>query len=147
MLTYSENMSFLERWFNTFVSIYDWAIRTFVYLPNEEKYTKEHFAHLEPLPSMNELIAKVAVVLVNTHRALSPPRPAMPSIINIGGAHLKPVKPLPKDIQTFLDESKNGVIYFSLGTVVQSSKLPKEKLQMFLGIFSIAVFDLNSFFV
>lgn len=54
-------------------------------------------------------------------------------MINIGGAHVKPAKPLPKDLQTFLDEAKDGVVYFSLGTVVQSSALPKEKLQAFLG--------------
>lgn len=53
-------------------------------------------------------------------------------VINIGGAQLKPAKPLPKDLQTFLDESKHGVIYFSLGTVVKSSILPKDKIQCFL---------------
>lgn len=53
-------------------------------------------------------------------------------MINIGGAHLKPPKPLPKDLQIFLDESTDGVIYFSLGTVVQSSQLPEETIQMFL---------------
>ncbi|XP_031633897.1 UDP-glucuronosyltransferase 2B16-like [Contarinia nasturtii] len=135
MLAYSEDMTFFQRWFNTIVIFYDWAFRTFVYLPSEEAFAKEHFAHLKPLPSMDELFQKVSIILVNTHRALSPPRPSMPSIINIGGAHLKPVKPLPKDLQTFLDESKDGVIYFSLGTVVQSSKLPKEKLQVFLDSF------------
>lgn len=53
--------------------------------------------------------------------------------MSIGGAHIKDAKPLPDDLQTFLDNSNNGVIYFSLGTVVQSSKLPKEKIQAFLG--------------
>lgn len=53
--------------------------------------------------------------------------------INIGGAHIKPTKPLPEDLQRFLDESKDGVIYFSLGSVVKSSKLPKDKISAFLG--------------
>lgn len=56
-------------------------------------------------------------------------------IISIGGAHIKPAKPLPKEIQTFIDGAKHGVIYFSLGTVLQTSKLPKEKLEAFLGKF------------
>lgn len=55
--------------------------------------------------------------------------------INIGGAHIKPTKPLPVELQRFLDEAKDGVIYFSLGSVVKSSKLPKDKIRAFLGIF------------
>lgn len=52
--------------------------------------------------------------------------------ISIGGAHIKTGKPLPQDLQRFLDESKSGVIYFSLGTVVQSSKLPEGTIDAFL---------------
>lgn len=158
MLTYSDKMTFTERWHNVAVGFYDWFIRKFVFLPSEEEFTRRFFAHLEPLPSMDELLQKVAVILVNSHRALSPPRPSMPcknyypnseqfvlkyfynnrflAIINIGGAHLKPPKPLPNDLQQFLDDAKHGVIYFSLGTVVKSSLLPKEKIQIFLGIFN-----------
>lgn len=81
MLTFSDNMSFTERWYNTMVGLYDWIVRKFVYLRNEEEFTHRFFANLEPLPSMDELLQKVAVILVNTHRALSPPRPAMPGLI------------------------------------------------------------------
>lgn len=56
-------------------------------------------------------------------------------VISIGGAHIKPAKPLPTDIKKFIDEAKHGVIYFSLGTIVQSSKLPKEKLAAFFDTF------------
>lgn len=58
----------------------------------------------------------------------------MPGIVYVGGAHIKSKSnPLPANIQTFLDESTDGAIYFSLGTVVSGSKMPKEKLQIFLG--------------
>lgn len=63
------------------VGLYDWIVREFVYLPNEEEYTRQYFGHLESLPSMSELKKKVAVILVNSHRALSPPRPSMPGLI------------------------------------------------------------------
>lgn len=53
--------------------------------------------------------------------------------ISVGGAHIKPTKPLPQDLQKFLDESPNGVIYFSLGTIIQSSKLSEHQKQAFLG--------------
>lgn len=84
MLTFSDNMSFYERWFNSLVASYDWIVRDFLFLPGQEKFLKNLFPELEPIPPMNELLQKVAVVLVNTHRALAPPRPSMPSKI----AHL-----------------------------------------------------------
>lgn len=73
-------MSFYERYFNMIVSVYDWAVRRFAYLPTEEEYARKYFAHLAPLPSLDELLKNVSLVLVNTHRALSPPRPSMPSM-------------------------------------------------------------------
>lgn len=78
MLPYTDNMSFFERWHNAIISFYDEIIRRFVYLPAEQKLTKKYFSHLEPLPSLNELLKSISVMFVNTHRALSPPRPAMP---------------------------------------------------------------------
>jgi glucuronosyltransferase len=48
----------------------------------------------------------------------------MPGIINVAGIHIKPKKPLSSDIQTFMDEAKQGVIYFAIGTVLESSQIP-----------------------
>lgn len=78
MLPYTDNMSFKERWYNAIVTLYDYFIRRFIYLPREEALIKKHFAHLEPLPSINDLMKSISVVFINSHRALAPPRPAMP---------------------------------------------------------------------
>lgn len=56
----------------------------------------------------------------------------MPGIINIGGSHIKDIKQLPQDIQQFLDEATDGAIFFSLGTFVKSSRMPKDHLVAFL---------------
>lgn len=79
MLPFSDNMSFRDRCFNTVVTIYDWLVRKFAFLPTEEAYTRKHFAHLAPLPTINDLVRNVSLVLVNTHRAIAVPRPSMPS--------------------------------------------------------------------
>lgn len=132
-LSYGEKMSFSERWYNTIFSIYDYLLRHFIHLPTQNKMAKQHFGHLRELPTIEDMLKNVSLILVNTHRSIQPPRPAMPGIINIGGAHVKEPKPLPNDIQTFLDGAKDGVIYFSFGTVLKSSKMPKDKLYAFLG--------------
>lgn len=78
MLPYSDDMTFIQRMYNTYVTVYEWIIRRFMYIPAEEALVKKHFSHLEPLPSLDELIHNVSLNFVNTHRALAPPRPSMP---------------------------------------------------------------------
>lgn len=162
-MPYSDRMSFTERWYNTVLTAYDWFVRHFDYLPAEEATARKYFAHLAPLPPLDDLLRNISLTLVNSHRALSPPRPSMPSImplihfhsipeyqynfllsnsfaldvIPIGGAHIEAAKPLPNDLQTFLDGAKHGAIYFSLGSVLQSSMLPKELIRSFVGEFLI----------
>lgn len=133
ILSYTDEMSFTERCYNTVVSLYDWILRRWVHIPAQNEIAKRHFAHLEPLPSVDDLIKNVSLILANAHRSIFHPRPSMPTLINIGGAQIKMPKPLPVYLKKYLDESKHGVIYFSLGTVVQSSKMPKEKLKAILG--------------
>jgi len=41
-----------------------------------------------------------------------------------------------QDLQTFLDSASDGVIYFSMGSVLQSSDLPDYKRDAFLEAFS-----------
>lgn len=48
------------------------------------------------------------------------PRPLMPGIIYYGGAHIKPPKPLPIDLQQYLDTAEHGVVLFSLGSHLQA---------------------------
>lgn len=59
----------------------------------------------------------------------------------MGGLHQKPLKKLPTDLNMLLDSSVNGVIYFSLGTNVNPSLLPPEKIQIFLNVFSRLPYD------
>jgi glucuronosyltransferase len=41
-----------------------------------------------------------------------------------------------QDLETFINESKDGVIYFSLGSLVRAETLPKDKLEAFISAFS-----------
>ncbi|XP_027847828.2 UDP-glucosyltransferase 2 isoform X1 [Aphis gossypii] len=67
---------------------------------------------------------KPAVTFVNTDPVVEKPVPAVQNMIGIGGVHLPPLEPISPDILKFIEESQNGVIYFSFGTVVALSSLP-----------------------
>lgn len=138
-LTYTDKMSFTERWYNTVLSAADWIVRRWITVPGHEALAKKYFGHLGDLPTIDELHKNVSIIFENNHRSLAPPRPSLPNIIEIGGSHVKPPKALPNDIKTFLDGAKDGAIYMSFGTVMQSSEMPKEIIAAFISKFIVSL--------
>lgn len=90
----------------------------------------------QKLPSIDELYRSVSLILVNNHRTTTKPRPLMPGIVYIGGSHIKAPKPLPTDLQEYIDNSANGVIFFSMGSWIPSAEMPDEKKEIFIQVFS-----------
>lgn len=64
----------------------------------------------EPRPLITELEKNISIRLVNAHSSTSHPRPKMPGLINVAGAHIKDSKPLPSDIQ--VNKLKNQLFFF-----------------------------------
>ncbi|KAL7044777.1 hypothetical protein ACKWTF_002044 [Chironomus riparius] len=137
----TDKMSFMERLENIFVSLYDAIGRKLYYLPKMTELARKAFEKLENqqggrLPSVEQLEKRISVHLMNAHPAFSYPRPKMPGMVDIAGVHIKALKPLPNDIQKFLDDANDGVILVSFGTFLQSSKMPPEKYQAMIDAFS-----------
>ena len=60
----------------------------------------------------------------------------MQSVIYAGGAHIKPGKPLPNEMETWAQSSGDaGFIYFSLGSAVDPTVMPEEYVKIFLKVF------------
>ncbi|VVC35879.1 UDP-glucuronosyl/UDP-glucosyltransferase [Cinara cedri] len=79
----------------------------------------------EDAPDGYALLQKMALVFVNSHFTFHSPRPWTPNLIEIGGIHVTDPKPLPEDIQQFIDDAPDdGVIYFSFGSTVKMDSLP-----------------------
>lgn len=57
-------------------------------------------------------------------------------MIEIGGFHVFPPKQLPEDLQKYLDDAQEGVVYFSMGSNVRSKHFPEEKKKSILSAFS-----------
>uniref|UniRef100_A0A0A9Z0Z0 UDP-glucuronosyltransferase 2B20 n=1 Tax=Lygus hesperus TaxID=30085 RepID=A0A0A9Z0Z0_LYGHE len=83
-----------------------------------------------------DIAKNASLQLVNTHFSFTGSRPVNPSTIEVGGINVPPAKPLPQDIQTLMDSSKNGVIFFSMGSVIRGSSLDTRRRDMFLKVFS-----------
>nr|CAD7463409.1 unnamed protein product [Timema tahoe] len=91
---------------------------------------------VENLPYVDDLVKRTSLVFLNNHFSYSFPRPYVTNIVEVGGLHIKPAKKLPQDLQKFMDDAKEGVVYFSLGSNLQSSDLPEYKREAFLKAFS-----------
>lgn len=139
-LHYTDRMSYWQRALNMFYTIFENQQRHMFHLETQNEIARRHFFNLDTLPWLEDIIANnVSLVMTYSHRAIFSPRPALPNMINIGGAHITKPQKLPADIQKFLDGAVHGAIYFSLGTVLRSEHMPSNKMNMFLGTFCVSV--------
>ncbi|XP_052756594.1 UDP-glycosyltransferase UGT5-like [Galleria mellonella] len=89
------------------------------------------------IPSFNDVNYNVSLVLGNSHVSLGQAIRLPQNYKPIGGYHIDTdVKPLPEDLKKLLDNAKNGLIYFSMGSNLKSKDLPDELKRGFLNIFS-----------
>ncbi|XP_047519268.1 UDP-glycosyltransferase UGT5-like [Pieris napi] len=94
------------------------------------------------LPDYEELSKNINMLFINTHPMWINNQPLPPNVVTLWGIHKHPQKPLPNDLQTYLDSSKNGVIYLSFGSNALSSILSPEKIQIFVRVFSRLSYDI-----
>uniref|UniRef100_A0A1B6KZJ7 UDP-glucuronosyltransferase n=2 Tax=Graphocephala atropunctata TaxID=36148 RepID=A0A1B6KZJ7_9HEMI len=126
----SDHMSFLERFFNC-ISILSSLIYYYtVYTPKIDVLLKETFKD-PTMPPVTDMIHNISLYMTNAHPNVHYAQPYTPNIVPIGGIHLSSErKPLPADMKKFIDEAKDGVIYFSLGSVVPDHVLGQEFFDM-----------------
>ncbi|XP_035308699.1 UDP-glucuronosyltransferase 2B4-like isoform X3 [Cricetulus griseus] len=73
-----------------------------------------------------EMMGKADIWLIRTYWDLEFPHPVLPNFDFVGGLHCRPAKPLPKEIEDFVQSSgEHGVVVFSLGSMV--GKLTEER--------------------
>ena len=77
----------------------------------------------------------ISLVLINHHFTISSIRPLVANMIEVGGIHVEPSKPLSENFQKFLDSADEGVILFSMGSILQGSQWPVEKREIFVEAF------------
>ncbi|XP_018572801.1 UDP-glucuronosyltransferase 2B7 [Anoplophora glabripennis] len=121
-LPYNGKLTFYERFCSTLYYIWLRFYLTFVAIPRCDEIARKYLGN--DMPYMGEIEKNLSLLFLTTNPIFYPPRPTVPTIIPLQRLHIKPPKPLPKDLQTILDNAKNGVIFFSLGSNVQSVNMP-----------------------
>lgn len=92
----TDRMSFIERFKNTIIGIYQLFLEDYYYLPLQKdtmnKYLK--YKEHESRPPIEDMLKNVSVTLVNAHHSIGATRPYSPGTIEIAGLHLNQPKPL-----------------------------------------------------
>ncbi|KAM7326470.1 hypothetical protein ACRRTK_014948 [Alexandromys fortis] len=78
--------------------------------------------------TLTETIGKAEMWLIRTYWDLEFPRPTLPNVDFVGGLHCKAAKPLPKEMEDFVQTSgEHGIVVFSLGSMVRNVSEDKAK--------------------
>ncbi|XP_060236835.1 UDP-glucuronosyltransferase 2B31-like isoform X2 [Meriones unguiculatus] len=112
----TDRMTFMERVKNVIYMIYfDFWFQTFC----EKRWNQIYSEVLGRPTTLTETMGKADIWLIRTYWDLEFPHPVLPNFDFVGGLHCRPAKPLPKEIEDFVESSgEHGVVVFSLGSMV-----------------------------
>ncbi|KAL6041691.1 hypothetical protein STEG23_009883 [Scotinomys teguina] len=112
----SDRMTFMERVQNViYVLCFDFWFQTY----NEKKWNEFYSEVLGRPTTLTEMMGKADIWLIRTYWDLEFPHPLLPNFDFVGGLHCRPAKPLPKEIEDFVQSSgEHGIVVFSLGSMV-----------------------------
>ncbi|XP_065333889.1 UDP-glycosyltransferase UGT5-like [Cloeon dipterum] len=125
-LPYTHKMNFIERLHNFIHSAIALLSRKYYELPRQDVIIKEVFG--ENFPTLAELEKEAALMLINSHPITNSPHANLPNVIEVGGIHIQPAEPLDKELESFFEGSPNGVILFSLGSLINKDNMDPERL-------------------
>ncbi|CAO1424279.1 unnamed protein product [Diamesa tonsa] len=132
-LSFTDRMTYSERLQNVLFNTLEDVMAYFFHFPLQRQIYDASFP--DPKPCLNTLKKDVSLVLLNSHFTLNYPRPYVPNMIEVGGMHINQKKPLPKNIQDYLDSADEGVVYFSMGSIIQATDWPVQKREAFVEAF------------
>ncbi|NP_001166584.1 UDP-glucuronosyltransferase 2B22 precursor [Cavia porcellus] len=114
----SGQMTFIERVKNMICMLYfDFWIELF----NQKNWNKLYSEILGKPTKFYELMQKADMWLIRSYWDMEFPRPTLPNFEFVGGLHCKSAKPLPKELENFVQSSgDHGIVVFSLGSMVSN---------------------------
>ncbi|CAN9510832.1 unnamed protein product [Ophioblennius macclurei] len=118
----TDKMTFSQRVQNLFFYVFTWLQIQYVTEPNYKPFVHRYFGN--DVHYM-ELFQAADIWLMRNDFTFEFPRPTMPNIVYMSGFQCKPAKPLPKELEDFVQSSgEHGIIVMTLGTLVE--RLPED---------------------
>lgn len=114
----TDHMDFNQRLENVLLyAVQTVMLRLHMFLTSSQHYT----SLLDKPTTICETIGRADIWLIRTYWDFEYPRPFLPNFQFVGGLHCKPAKPLPDEIEKFVQSSgDDGVVVFSLGSMIKN---------------------------
>ncbi|XP_003268480.1 UDP-glucuronosyltransferase 2B15 isoform X1 [Nomascus leucogenys] len=114
----SDQMTFTERIKNMIHMLYfDFWFQIY----DLKKWDQFYSEVLGRPTTLFETMGKAEMWLIRTYWDFEFPHPFLPNVDFVGGLHCKPAKPLPKEMEEFVQSSgENGIVVFSLGSMISN---------------------------
>ncbi|XP_019737957.1 UDP-glucuronosyltransferase-like [Hippocampus comes] len=123
-------MTFPQRVKNNIMALVEFYLCRVMYAKFDELVSE----YVEESMTYKNLLSHGDIWLVRSNFVFDWPKPVMPNMVFIGGINCEKQRPLPADLEEFVEGSgKHGFIVFTLGSMVSS--MPEEKAQQFLDAF------------
>uniref|UniRef100_A0A8C2R7Z9 glucuronosyltransferase n=1 Tax=Capra hircus TaxID=9925 RepID=A0A8C2R7Z9_CAPHI len=121
----SDHMTFMERRVKNMIYVlyFDYWFQLY-----NEKWNQFYSEVLGRSTTLSEVMGKAEMWLIRNYWDFSFPRPRLPNVEFVGGLHCKPAKPLPKEMEEFVQSSgEHGIVVFSLGSMVSNINMSEER--------------------
>ncbi|XP_065770046.1 UDP-glucuronosyltransferase 2C1-like [Muntiacus reevesi] len=119
----TDQMTFIQRLENWLLYTVSDMLYTYYVFPEWDEYYSKV---LGKPTTLCEIMGKADMWLFRSFWDFEFPQPYLPNTEFVGGLHCKPAKPLPKELEEFVQSSgKDGVVVFTLGSMIRN--LSEEK--------------------
>ncbi|XP_055650134.1 UDP-glucuronosyltransferase 2A2 isoform X1 [Falco peregrinus] len=122
----TDQMSFVERLKNFLFYFY----MDLFFLKFWQNEWDRYYSNVLGRPTtLCETMGKAEIWLIRTYWDFEFPRPFLPNFEFVGGLHCQPAKPLPKEMEEFVQSSgEHGIVVFSLGSMVYNLSYEKSNV-------------------
>uniref|UniRef100_A0A8P4K9N4 UDP-glucuronosyltransferase n=1 Tax=Dicentrarchus labrax TaxID=13489 RepID=A0A8P4K9N4_DICLA len=119
----TDNMDFSERvWNFLFYALQDIVLSNIFW-----RELDRYYSDIKGKPtSACETMSRADIWLMRTYWDSDFPRPFLPNFKFVGGVHCRPAKPLPEDMEEFVQSSGDaGIVVFTLGSFIKNITVEK----------------------
>ncbi|XP_032786301.2 UDP-glycosyltransferase UGT5 [Daphnia magna] len=136
-LSFRDKMNFWQRTLNTVTGFLLVAFHHWYVVPIIDQ-ASSRLLGADNATSILEIEDRyLSLLLTNTHFSINYLMPTSPAVVQVGGMHCVPPKPLSPDLESFVDGSgDDGFIIVSFGSILKGVEIPDDVRHIFMSTFS-----------
>ncbi|KAI1704910.1 UDP-glucoronosyl and UDP-glucosyl transferase domain-containing protein [Ditylenchus destructor] len=128
------HLGFFDRAIKFYYDLYEANILAPSIIQMHEPIVREAFG--EDFPSLKELARNTSLIFTNANEVFEFPKPISNKVVYIGGIVQSKLKPLDEKMKSILEKSEKGGIFFSFGTITDTTKMSDKLKESFMTAFA-----------